>query len=238
MATQENDPELQHKSEQQFFELKRKVTQTVQKLGLEGQQAQVALALDISASMSGFFQQGIVQKVVERILALSVKFDDNGAVDVFLFGARDYTVGELQEADFFGYIDREIRPNYPFEGATRYAGVIQRISDHYAQQHQEGKPDPAYVLFVTDGDNSDHKATETIITQVSSKPIFWQFVGIGNSNFQFLERLDTMSGRYIDNANFFQVNDIANIDDTELYERLLGEFPSWLELAREHNILA
>jgi hypothetical protein len=238
-VAQASDPELQRKSVQQFFELKRKVTQTVQQIGLEGQKAQVALALDISASMSEFFHRGIVQQVVERILALSVKFDDNGAIDIFLFGARDYSVGELQEADFFGYVDRVIRPSYSLEGATRYAGVIQRIVEHYAKpENQISKPDPAYVLFVTDGDNNDHKETEQALISASSKPIFWQFVGIGKSNFQFLQRLDTMPGRHIDNANFFQINDVANIDDMELYGRLLGEFPSWLSLAKEHRILA
>jgi hypothetical protein len=184
-----------------------------------------------------------VQQVVEKILALSVKFDDNGAVDIFLFGACDYTVGELQEADFFGYVDRVIRPHYPLEGATRYAGVIQRIINHYttaqeqSKAQQINKADPVYVLFVTDGDNNDHKETEQAIISASFQAIFWQFVGIGRSNFQFLQRLDTMSGRHIDNANFFQINDLSSIDDTELYRRLLGEFPSWINLAKNHGIL-
>jgi hypothetical protein len=55
MTAKISDTELQRKGEQQFFELKRKVTNAVQQLGLEGQKAQVALALDISASMSKIF---------------------------------------------------------------------------------------------------------------------------------------------------------------------------------------
>jgi len=246
MVDEAQDFALKQKSEQRLFELKRKVTEAVRQVGLEGQRAQVALALDISGSMVDLFDRGVVQQVVERVLALSVKFDDNGAVDIFLFGAHDYAVGELKEAEFFGYVDRVIRAGYALESNTRYAGVIQRITHHYAPApgllgsllgRKPAKRDPAYVLFVTDGDNSDPVEAEQALIAASDKPIFWQFVGVGTSNFSFLQRLDTLPGRHIDNANFFQVNDIARIDDGELYRRLLGEFPAWLELARRHGVL-
>lgn len=226
--------ELKRKSQEQFFELKRKVNSAIQQVGLDGQKAQVALALDISASMMDLFHRGVVQRVVERALALSVKFDDNGAVDVFLFGAKDYAVGELKEEDFFGYVDGTIRTSYPLEAATRYAGVIKRITDYYLSANSS---DPAYVLFITDGDNADHKETERELIAASSKAIFWQFVGVGNSNFRFLQRLDDLPGRVIDNANFFQISDIEKIDDAELYGKLLSEFPSWLTLAKQHGII-
>jgi len=96
---------------------------------------------------------------------------------------------------------------------------------------------PAYVIFLTDGDNSDHKQAEEVIREASHEEIFWQFVGIGSSSFGFLEKLDNLDGRYIDNANFFQINDLDKINDNELYSRLLNEFPSWLKLARDKNII-
>jgi hypothetical protein len=237
---------LKQKSEQRLFELKRKATEVVQQVGLDGQRAQVALALDISGSMVDLFDRGIVQQVIERVLALSIKFDDNAAVDVFLFGARDYAVGELKEAEFVGYVDRVIRANYALERDTRYAGVIQRITQYYAPapglfthflKHSPPARDPAYVLFVTDGDNSDPVQAEQAIIAASNKPIFWQFVGVGSSNFNFLKQLDTLPGRTIDNANFFQIDDIDRVDDTELYRRLLNEFPGWIQLAKQHRIL-
>ena len=46
-----------------------------------------------------------------------------------------------------------------------------------------------------------------------------------------------MEGRYVDNANFFQLNDIMSISDSELYERLLNEFPEWLKEAKQKGIL-
>jgi hypothetical protein len=117
-------------------------------------------------------------------------------------------------------------------GGTSYAGVINRIVKKYAKT----SGDPAYILFVTDGDNSDKKPAENAVIEASKYPIFWQFVGIGKGEFQFLEKLDTLKGRIVDNANFFAVNDINEITDQELYQRMLAEFPLWLKAAKEKGI--
>ena len=68
-------------------------------------------------------------------------------------------------------------------------------------------------------------------------PIFWQFVGIGGSSYGILECLDTMSGRTVDNCNFFSLDDIKKISDAELYDRLLNEFPDWLRAAKAKGII-
>ncbi|SIC26393.1 Uncharacterised protein [Mycobacteroides abscessus subsp. abscessus] len=52
-----------------------------------------------------------------------------------------------------------------------------------------------------------------------------------------LEKLDTMEGRYIDNANFYHFKDIEQVSDEELYDHLLDEFPSWIKEAREKGVL-
>ncbi|WP_240758355.1 VWA domain-containing protein [Lysinibacillus sp. SGAir0095] len=68
------------------------------------------------------------------------------------------------------------------------------------------------------------------------KNIFWQFVGIGNAKYGVLERLDTLSGRVVDNANFFALDDLDKVSDEELYNRVFKEFPLWLREARRFGI--
>lgn len=46
-----------------------------------------------------------------------------------------------------------------------------------------------------------------------------------------------MDGRVVDNAGFFDVDDIDRIADEDLYRRLLGEFPDWLRAARAAGLL-
>lgn len=64
-----------------------------------------------------------------------------------------------------------------------------------------------------------------------------EVVGIGDSNFEVLEKLDTMEGRFIDNANFFHIKEIEKVSDEELYNNLLNEFPAWLTEAKTKGIL-
>ena len=68
--------------------------------------------------------------------------------------------------------------------------------------------------------------------------MFVQFVGIGKEDFPFLRKLDELPGRLIDNAGFMLVNDLDTIKDLELYDRLLNEFPQWLEKAWAQGLLA
>lgn len=77
-----------------------------------------------------------------------------------------------------------------------------------------------------------------LITESSTKNLFWQFVGLGQANYGILEKLDDMTGRFIDNADFFALDDISKISDEELYDRLLTEFPGWIKEARAKGILA
>ena len=89
--------------------------------------------------------------------------------------------------------------------------------------------EPVYVIFLSDGGISQTQEIQKILIESSKYPIFWQFVGIGGKMYGILEQLDTMSGRYVDNANFFALDDLHDISDAELYDRMLKEFPLWLK---------
>ncbi|MGQ9830295.1 MAG: VWA domain-containing protein [Thermochromatium sp.] len=52
-----------------------------------------------------------------------------------------------------------------------------------------------------------------------------------------LEKLDTMSGRVVDDCNFFAIDDLHDLTDAQLYDRLLQEFPDWLKAARRQGII-
>ncbi|TKI55452.1 VWA domain-containing protein [Brevibacillus antibioticus] len=259
--------DLKKKAEENFISLKKKADEAVSKVGLNGQTARVALAIDISGSMSALYRNGVVQRTVERLLALGVKFDDNRSIDIFLFGNNDYEVGELSERDFFNYVNDHIVRKYQLEGYTNYAGVMKRIAKKYYPQAFEGSAtsggffgklfggsqkfsidqnaykaryqdsEPVYVYFLTDGDNGDKSETELVIREASKLGIFWQFVGIGNERFQFLSKLDNLPGRFIDNANFFTCTDLNQISDEELFKRSLAEFPSYLTEARSKGLI-
>ena len=181
--------------------------------------ARVGLVLDYSGSMSELYNSGTVQYVVDKILPLAMEFDDNNTMEVWLFENGYHRLPDITLSNYKGYVEREIRRKYHF-GGTNYAPVMKDV----VREYKKGKL-PAYTLFITDGDNFDKDDTDKVIIEASKYPIFWQFVGVGGASFDYLQQLDDMSGRYVDNADFFRVDKIGDIT----YEKLLNEFPVWLE---------
>lgn len=113
--------------------------------------------------------------------------------------------------------------------------VIQDVIKKYTQEMPSKLP--TFVVFLSDGGVTDEQGIKKAVVDAAKYPIFWQFVGLAGSNYGILEKLDTMGGRFVDNADFFHVDDLGNITDEQLYERLLSEFPSWIKNAKAKSIL-
>ena len=122
-------------------------------------------------------------------------------------------------------------------GGTRYDAAINAVIRHYTAAKAT---DPAFVVFQTDGEPNPgtEDLVRSAIRSASALPIFWSFLGFG-SHFAFLQDLDTLDRRVVDNASLFAVGDHpANLTDAELYDGLMHEFPQWLAAARTKGILA
>lgn len=206
---------------------------------MKGLVSRVAVVLDVSASMKDAFENGIVQSTLERLLPLAMAFDDDGSMEVWTFDHEFKRYPPMTRNNFYDYIrNNHIRA----KGGTFYSRVIGDVGVYY--EDEEPADVPAYVIFITDGDNADARATDEAIKCISHFPIFFQFVGIGktgNNGFTYLRKLDDMSGRYVDNANFFAIEDLSDItiaDDAQLYTKLLDEYPKWLSYPQVKTMLA
>lgn len=217
---------------------------SLKKRNLDGHAASVGLCMDVSGSMGNMFRDGTVQTVIERVLGLGLNFDDNGAIDVFAFAATSQYIGELRHDRFPGaaaWIQREEKCG----GTTSYAPAIWKILEHYGYA-KDGKPltevklpaqRPVYLLFITDGGNDDKNPSKAAIEAAARFPVFFQFVGIGGAEFPFLERLDDLKGRFLDNVDFFEMNNPAQVPEAELYDKVMAEYPKWLAQAQAKNIV-
>ena len=225
------------------------------KKGIENIKAQVILSLDFSGSMDRLYSNGAVQSLVERLLPLGLAFDDNGEVDFYLFDDKCNKLREnLTINNINGYINSKIIGKYSM-GGTHYAPVITKIVEDFGSFTEQsssgflgfGKKTtkkynklsmPVFVIMITDGENSDISASEEAISEAAKAGIFFQFVGIGKSSFPFLEKLDNLSNRVIDNAGFFKVDDLSNKTDEQLYTLLLNEFPGFVIQAKAKGLIA
>ncbi|ULH16973.1 VWA domain-containing protein (plasmid) [Deinococcus sp. KNUC1210] len=204
---------------------------TLEKRGLDVLTFEVKLVLDVSASMMSLFQSGQVQRLVERSLALAARLDDNGEVEVTLFGTHARSGGNVLLSNIQGYVHSM---RFQYDGGTKYAPAIREM---IAQQR--GAQHPLLVLFITDGEAGDQTQATQALRDASHLPIFFKFLALdsGNERFSFLEQLDTMPGRVVDNANFARIQNLSRLPDTTLFELLTEEIDQWLPAAKAAGVL-
>lgn len=218
------------------IDLVKKRTELVTKISLEKnisleQKSRVALVLDYSYSMDFLYDNGSVQELLERLIPLGMRFDDNEAIDLFIFHNTAHYVGEVNINNFSDYIKTALK-GFSY-GGTEYSPIIDLVTEKYTKE----KGDVAYVMFVTDGDCSDKFKSMKSILKASNEAIFWQFIGIGDAWFGFLRDMDGLADRFIDNANFFQANNAKAMTDAELYNNMMNEYPAYLKEAKSKGLI-
>ena len=196
--------------------------------------ARVVFVLDHSGSMMTMYKNGTVQDVLERIFPMAMCFDDNAELEFYWFDTIFKEFETVTSDNLDGYVQKVILSKKDHFGGTCYAPIMNEILNRYGKK--EPMNIPTFVIFITDGANSDKPAAKRAITEASRYNIFWKFVGIGNAKFDFLENLDNLTGRFIDNANFVNFSNINNINDTVLYAQLLAEYNDWIALCKSHGI--
>ncbi|MBQ2605189.1 MAG: VWA domain-containing protein [Acutalibacteraceae bacterium] len=206
----------------------------VKKSNVSASVARVVFVLDHSGSMRTMYKDGTVQNILERIFPVAMLFDDNAELEFYWF---DKVFKELEPVTYDnldGYVQNVILSQKDHFGETCYAPVMNEIINRYAKTDKSKIP--TFVIFITDGANSDKTNSKAAITEASQYNIFWKYIGIGKETFPFLEKLDTLKGRTVDNANFVSVNDLEQINDNQLYSLILEEYNDWLTACRGAGI--
>ena len=205
----------------------------LKKRNLETLVARVGLVIDISGSMTARFKNGTVQEIVNKTLPLAVQFDDDGELDCWYYGTTARRMDSVNLDNYTKAVPKEWKQlMLELGGCNNEPVVLKMVLDTYRDTKL-----PVYVLFITDGGVSKKSEIQKIITEASKLPIFWQFVGVGGSGYGILEKLDSMKGRYVDNAGFFALDDFKKVSNEELYARLLEEFPKWLQTIRNKGMI-
>ncbi len=222
----------------------------LEKRNLQGVIARVALVLDISGSMNGRYNDGTVQAIIDKTVPMAVQFDDDGEFDCWYYGNRVQRRPSVHMRNYKQAVPADWEKLMSHLGYGNYEpAVMQEVIKEYKDSDL-----PAYVIFITDGGVGAADEIKALLCKASRYPIFWQFVGVGgvsskdrkkqgffsrllSTSYGILEELDHLEGRYIDNANFFALDDFKTVPNEELYSRLLNEFPQWMKSAKQKGIL-
>ena len=220
-----------------IIDLTKKSLVQLEKKNLLGLTARVALVLDASGSMDGQYRRGDVQKVVNRLMPLAIHFDDDGCFECWAFAQKTKQLDNVTLNNVNDFINTTQRGWKNWHVGARYNEEIPAIEAVIAYFQKMKDQIPTYVLFISDGGVGSRRQMQKLLTKAAELPIFWQFVGIGGRDYGALEKLDEMSGRIVDNCNFFSLDRIESVSDERLYELLLEEFPDWLKVAQQKNIV-
>lgn len=196
------------------------------KIDMTKHTARVALAMDYSGSMGNLFANGSVQDVVTRLLPIALKFDDNGELESWLFSDGKERLEAVTIKNYKSYVKSVMMKAHMGMGGTNYAPVLKDMVKYY--KDVEPSSIPAFIIFITDGENWDIEETNRIVKELSNYNMFVQFIGIGNENFKYLKSLDNMKGRKHDNTGFTAVKDMNRMTDGELYTEMLRQYKDWL----------
>lgn len=190
-------------------------------------------SLDASGSMQTLYDNGTVQETINRLFALGYRFDDNKMIDLSLFSDEYINIGEVALEEVSNIVNKKVYKRAPFS-ITIYAKTLNALADHpnslvskFKQLFFQPVPlPPAYVILITDGENSDIEETKNILDKTETQNIFYVFVGIGNSiNQSFLK-----SYAQRPHVDYILIQDLNKKSDAELYEQLISnKFLDWMK---------
>lgn len=198
---------LQHRRKSELEALSVKAARAFVESGLHGIEAEVVLVLDHSPRMAPLYGDGSLQRLVSSLVALAMKFDDDGVVPVWTFSDEARDAGKIHKSDALEWVAKnvtappEARPGMRLP-ATRYAPFIDAIGQRYFPTEwaqaptvrlvgdklkrqvydypalAAPRPCPLLVVVVTSGDCEDAMETTRQLRRASRLPIFWQFAAV------------------------------------------------------------
>ncbi|PKZ67185.1 stress protein [Gordonia terrae] len=213
--------------------------------GVAGRDARVIVVIDKTLSMSALYRRRTVHRVIERMIPVATQLDSDGDLETYLYARSFAKLPDVNVANAELWIETFVHlrgrhgppmcPDIDYDkqigGANEELPIMQAVLDDLVDDQ------PVLVLFFTDGGfHSKVPAIRSLIAAAAARPVFWQFVGLGDNNFGTLTSLDTMTGRVVDNAGFIQIDDIDERSDDQLYADVLGEFADWMTAAAELGI--
>ncbi len=217
----------------------------------------VGAALDISGSASPLYESGIIQETHDRMLGIALKFDDNGEVDTWTFTEGYDRLPTATPENYGSYIrEFVLNGDIKKWGGTRYAPVMRDIVDFFfrSPQAREAQPKrgflsrlfgggseaepapaaapenahlPAWVLFLTDGQNpsQDREHVRRLLRDSQHFPLYWSLIGVGDpEEFGFLAQI----AEEMPNVGFLHLESL-DVPDEQIYEQLITqEFCDWV----------
>jgi hypothetical protein len=240
IRTVPGEAKLSFEKRQKLDLRKREVAKVLINKDAFGIRARVVLVIDKTGSMMAQYRKQVVHRVVQRMIPVATQLAADGTLEAYLYALSFAKLPDIavENSDQWAQTFLHLSGTHAGIDYNRIGGLNDELPimrDIIASLRPGDAP--TLVLFFTDGGFAKKREITELMREASRLPAFWQFVGLGKANYGLLRALDEMPDRAVDNAGFFAVDDIDQVDDGQLYARLLGEFPDWIRSARAAGIL-
>lgn len=225
------------------FNLKKKLEFRLEKAGVSKDIiTRVGFLMDTSGSMVETYRSGKMNYLIERLLPVAHRFDDNGTMEVFAFSTEAYKLPDMTLENYEGYVQKNIMASWDYlRGMTNYSEGIKAFIDEWSSRKgffgtlkslmtkSDSKEEniPGFIILQTDGDNQDIAQTKRTIKLLKEKNIFLTIVYTSRQKVpQHVLNYETSS----ENVSLIYIQDLDKINDDQLYDRLVNpKFVSWLK---------
>lgn len=207
---------------------------SLRKRNLDGMRGRVIVVLDHSGSMSGDYQNGLVQKLLLRTLAFGLQVSTGAKAEVIPFDSRVWSTVTVDLNNYRTVVQNSIwQPDRM--GSTTMSRALNTVRQLAAQTRE-----PIVCVVITDGNPDNYQDTTEVVCDLARYPVFIKFLAIRPVS--YLQHLDDLEqsrpgARLLDNVDAKTIADPHGISDTAFAEAMTDEWDSWLIAASAAGVV-
>lgn len=228
-----------------------KVSLVMKKYGIpDWLKAQVKFELDVSGSAEWMYNNGMMQELMERLMAVALRLDADGKLELSSFSSKAHKHGDVTEAEIVGYIKKKFIPEAEaagtWMGGTHYAraiytalhegatnavtGAVAKAKSMFSNMFKKAElVYPNIHWFVSDGKDDGPREDFLKLLREAKDTDYFVLVGVGEEHHFGLMK---DAAELYDNVGFAYFPDLS-ISDDAMYQKLIAkEALDWL-LARQ-----
>lgn len=194
--------------------------------------ARVILVMEASKNTAKFFSDGSMQNLITKVLPLALQFNHNAQLEYWLYGGRPKKMFPIGERNYASAI--------PNDWGSLMWSLGENKSETTAMTEVLSSCQPfafpTYILFITSGNVPLNSQIEQMTVYSSQFPVFWQFLGMGGSQYGIFENINRLSSASVCNAKFASISGFSQHSTPELYKFLLSDFAKWRKEATKAGI--
>lgn len=203
-------------------------------LNLAQCRARIVLVIEASQQTAQYFSNGSMQNLITKVLPLAMQFSDNAQLEYWLYGSRPKKMFPIGERNYASAI--------PNDWGSLMWSLGENKSETTAMTEVLSSCQPfnmpSYILFITSGNIPLNSQIERMVVSSSQFPVFWQFLGMGNSRYGVFENITNLPGSTVCNAKFAAISGFSQNSAPELYKFLLSDFSKWRKEATKMGLIS